>query len=225
MPPKSREKAAPTRSRKQATAESVPLPTWPSLSPLVPTSALTIETLLQDQVSVIRNFFTSNLCKKYISFLSTLPLITTPSQPKEGDVLRVNDRIQFDDPGFAQQLWMSTGLKSLVSGTISSDSEDSDRTSQASDHEERNKVWGGEVCGLNPRIRIYRYGNSCIRYPLHLSYIENMTGPGQFFGQHCTYEVSQHLLVSQTLCYILYYYSSSSSLSYLHPSILIFHGA
>lgn len=46
------------------------------------------------------------------------------------------------------------------------------------DHEEQEEVdknvmgdlktlWGGEVCGLNPRIRVYRYGK------------------GQFFGQHC----------------------------------------
>jgi hypothetical protein len=33
---------------------------------------------------------------------------------------------------------------------------------------ERKELWGGDVVGLSPRIRIYRYSK------------------GQFFGQHCT---------------------------------------
>ncbi|KAK2858552.1 hypothetical protein FQN49_004623, partial [Arthroderma sp. PD_2] len=59
--------------------------------------------------------------------------------------LRVNDRFQVDDASFAERLWSETGLKQLVQA-------ESD--------------WDGEVLGLNPNIRIYRYTK------------------GQFFGQH-----------------------------------------
>jgi hypothetical protein len=157
---KSRSRATAVAKQKAARTPE-PLPKWPALQPLVPTSDLTLETVLDDQVVVIRNLFTTNLCRDYISFLSTLPLTTTPGQPKKGDAVRVNDRIQFNDNAFAQQLWASTGLKDLVTGATSHD-EEIGLTS-----EELKKLWGGEVCGLNPRIRIYRYRK------------------GQFFDQHC----------------------------------------
>jgi len=73
--------------------------------------------------------------------------------PKKGDAVRVNDRFQVDDPDFASSLWNSTGLKELV---LREDVEQEDE-----------KFWGGEVLGLNPNIRIYRYRQ------------------GQFFDQHC----------------------------------------
>lgn len=160
MPVSIKSKAVPPKRRKGATA-AVPIPSWPALQPLVPTSDLLLETVLQDQILVIRNFWTSSLCKNYVSFLSTLPLVTTPGQPKKGDALRVNDRFQVDDSAFAEQLWNSTALRELVAGTSGDDREE--RMSV----DERKKLWGGEVCGLNPRIRIYRYGK------------------GQFFDQHC----------------------------------------
>ena len=116
--------------------ESTPKPHWPALKPLVPTSDLYLDTILEDQIVLIRKLFTSSLCQRYVSFLSSLPLITTPGVPKKGDALRVNDRFQIDDHDFAEQLWSSTGLKELV-------------TSDGRD-------WGGEVFGLNPRIRVYR---------------------------------------------------------------------
>lgn len=160
MPIKSQNRAAAVAKRKAAlTAE--PLPNWPALQPLVPTSDLALEIILQEQIVVIRNLFTISLCKNYVSFLSTLPLSTTPGQPKKGDAVRVNDRIQFDDNAFAEQLWASTGLKDLITGTVSHD-EDADSATGG-----LKKLWGGEVCGLNPRIRIYRYGK------------------GQFFDEHC----------------------------------------
>ena len=160
MPIKSQSRAAAVAKQKAAlTSES--LPKWPALQPLVPTSDLALETVLEDQIVVIRNLFTSSLCKNYISFLSRLPLTTTPGQPKKGDAVRVNDRIQFDDNAFAEQLWTTTGLKGLVTGASSLE-DDAGMIS-----EELKKLWGGEVCGLNPRIRIYRYGK------------------GQFFDQHC----------------------------------------
>src|SRR5882762_3505685 len=52
-------------------------PNWPPLRPLIPASDLSLEPLLDDQSYLIRSFFTSSLCKTYVSFLSSLPLITT----------------------------------------------------------------------------------------------------------------------------------------------------
>ncbi|KAL9039584.1 MAG: hypothetical protein Q9180_002442 [Flavoplaca navasiana] len=145
MPIKSKAKV--TRSVAKKNNES-PLPKWPPLKPLVPTSDLMLETILQDQIVVIRNFFTSSLCRHYVSFLSSLPLITTPGQPKKGDALRVNDRFEVNDPSFAESLWKNGGLQELVTRP----NEDQELSRQA-----LSQLWGGEVCGLNPRIRIYRY--------------------------------------------------------------------
>ena len=151
MPKKLAKRDAMATARRAAAAVSVPIsqPDWPSLHPLVPTANLALDTVLQEQIIVIRNLFTASLCQRYVLFLSTLNLVTTPTQPKKGEALRVNDRFQANDPQFAEQLWSGTGLKELV---INSPND-----------------WGGEVCGLNPAIRIYRYKK------------------GQFFGQHCRY--------------------------------------
>ncbi len=156
MPTKSKSKATTASSKRKD--EPAPPPSWPPLKPLVPTSDLVLETILKDQIVVIRNFFTYSLCKNYVSFLSSLPLVTTPGQPKKGDAVRVNDRFQVDDPSFAEQLWKSAGLEDLVTR---SDGEN------GMSQEALRQLWGGNVCGLNPRIRIYRYSK------------------GQFFAQHC----------------------------------------
>lgn len=124
-------------------------PNWPTFTPLVPESDLTLQHVLPGQIVTIPNFWTSALCKTYVAFLSSLPLTTTPGKPKKGDAVRVNDRYQIDDPGFAERLWSSTALKTLVAAA------------------DRKDLWGGEVIGLNPNIRIYRYSK------------------GQFFDQHC----------------------------------------
>ena len=103
------------------------------------------------------------LCKSYVSFLASLPLTATPGKPKRGDAVRVNDRFQIDDPLFAERLWSETALKDLVTGAIENAGLDMDNPQQ------RKELWGGEVVGLNPNIRIYRYSK------------------GQFFDQHCMY--------------------------------------
>ena len=138
----------------------IPPPKWPALSPLVPLADLALENLLQNQIFIIRNLFTSNLSKRYVSFLSRLPLVVTPSQPKEGDALRVNDRIQFDDPQFAQQLWTCTALQALIKNACNKSCTEDHPAGLGRVHGQ--EIWGGEVCGLNPRIRIYRY-----RIPYH----------------------------------------------------------
>lgn len=136
-------------------------PRWPLFQPLVPKFDLSLTTLVENQIVLIPKFWTASLCKTYVSFLSTLPLITTPGKPKKGEALRVNDRFQIDDPDFAERLWSSTALKNLVLNNASSD------MGNPVMEEESTKLWGGAVVGLNPRIRIYRYGK------------------GQYFGQHC----------------------------------------
>lgn len=147
MPPKSKKKEAVTTAATSAPKAAIP-PNWPSLKSGIPPESLFIETLHQDQILIIRNLFSAKLCKDYVSFLSSLPLTTTPGTPKRGDAVRVNDRFQIDDPKFAQFLWEQTALKRLVEGY------------------EEQSTWRGEVLGLNPNIRVYRYK------------------PGQFFDQH-----------------------------------------
>lgn len=138
MPPKSKSRAKSTASGVVSTEKST-LPEWPPLKPVLPASYLAIEETLKDQILVIPNLFASNLCKSYVSFLSTLPLVTTPGKPKRGEATRVNDRFQVHDPSFAAKLWKETALRDLV-GSF-----------------EDQTVWGGQVVGLNSNIRVYRY--------------------------------------------------------------------
>ncbi|PGH14037.1 hypothetical protein AJ79_03307 [Helicocarpus griseus UAMH5409] len=166
MPPKGSKKSA-SANKTTTTTSSTPQqnpknknntpkpPNWPPLKPLVPASDLYLETLLDDQIIIIRNLLTSTLCKTYVNFLSSLPLVTTPSRPKKGEAVRVNDRFQVHDPVFAERLWGETGLKGLVSDVGNEGGE-----------AKGVGLWGGEVLGLNPNIRIYRYG------------------AGQFFDKH-----------------------------------------
>ena len=160
MPSRTHGRATTKSKDKTARTEATfPLPQWPLLRPLAPTADLCLQPLLNDQIFVIRNLFTSTLCKTYVAFLSTLPLSTTPAQPQHGDAVRVNDPIQFEDPRIAEILWKATGLASLINRPLPEDESGLCRPA--------NGVWGGEVVGLNPRIRIYRYKE------------------GQFFAQHC----------------------------------------
>ena len=131
-------------------------PRWPLLKPLVPAENLEIEQILENQILVVRNLFTAALCKSLVAYFSTLPLTTTPGKPRRGEATRVNDRYQVDDPRFAHTLWQQTALHSLVTGF------------------EPRDTWQGDVLGLNPNIRIYRYR------------------PGQYFDQH--YDESNKLL-------------------------------
>lgn len=133
---------------------------WPPLQSLIPTCDLYLDVLLQDQVITISRLWTASLCKTYVAFLKTLPLLTTPGIPKKGHAVRVNDRFQIDDPVFAERLWSGTGLKSLVEDSTA---QDRDSTKDA----QQPPSWGGRVLGLNPNIRIYRYTK------------------GQFFDKHC----------------------------------------
>ncbi|XMA14764.1 hypothetical protein WAI453_007555 [Rhynchosporium graminicola] len=155
MPPKKHS----TSKTSLNTAPSLPaaIPNWPALKPLIPTSDLTLHTLLPSQIVTISQFFTSTLCKTYVNFLKELPLTTTPGKPKKGDALRFNDRFQVFDEAFANRLWLETGLRELVCGSEDEDYDGEDEQQEGMTREERRELWGGDVMGLNPNIRIYRY--------------------------------------------------------------------
>ncbi|KAI1261701.1 hypothetical protein F5Y18DRAFT_197443 [Xylariaceae sp. FL1019] len=126
-------------------------PRWPPFKPHLPVVQPSFDRpspKFEDQIVVIRNFFPKSLCRDYVAFLAGLPLSTTPGKPKRGEASRYNDRFQIDDPQFARRLWLETGLKEAVI------------------QQSVKGLWGGEVIGLNPNIRIYRYT------------------PGQFFDCH-----------------------------------------
>lgn len=161
MAPKKKGKAESVSKAPGSTRPAQQVPNWPPFTPLIPESDLSLQEVLPEQIVTIPNFFTATLCKSYVSFLSSLPLITTPGKPKKGDAVRVNDRFQIDDPAFAEKLWSGTSLKNLVTGIT-------DDEGLTLSEAQRKELWGGEVIGLNPNIRIYRYSK------------------GQFFDQHCT---------------------------------------
>ncbi|KAI1176484.1 hypothetical protein F4777DRAFT_269180 [Nemania sp. FL0916] len=118
---------------------------WPPFKPSLPVTQLTFDAPflnLEDQIVLIRNFWPKSLCRDYLTFLAGLPLITTPGRPKRGEAARVNDRFQINDARFAQRLWLQTGLKDAVL-------DDSVK-----------HLWGGEVVGLNPNVRVYRYSQN-----------------------------------------------------------------
>ncbi|KAF1808423.1 hypothetical protein P152DRAFT_221491 [Eremomyces bilateralis CBS 781.70] len=111
---------------------------------------LSLHQLVPGQIITIPRFWDPALCKAYLQFLPTLPLITTPGKPRKGDAVRVNDRFQIDDAQFAEKLWLETPLRGLITGTGES-------SGNEMSPEQRRELFGGEVVGLNPNIRIYRY--------------------------------------------------------------------
>ncbi|OAL02319.1 hypothetical protein IQ06DRAFT_293006 [Phaeosphaeriaceae sp. SRC1lsM3a] len=175
MPPNKKSKSLGTKPA--AAPQTVKeVPNWPAFSPLIPESDLALQELLPEQIVTIPNFWTSTLCKNYVSFLASLPLTTTPGKPKKGDAVRVNDRYQIDDPAFAERLWSQTSLRSIVEA-------------------QPKELWGGDVVGLNPNIRIYRYSK------------------GQFFDQHYddTNNVTLHGTPSKTTWTLLLYLTSTAT--------------
>lgn len=167
MPPKSKHskqmsgpaKAKASQQPAKEVANQSPTPNWPLLTPLPPPEDLSFDTLLSDQILTVSSFWTSTLCRNYVNFLKTLPLTTTPGKPKRGEAVRVNDRFQVQDAGLAERLWADTGLREMVMKPAVDGAELSEDATK--------KLWGGEVLGLNPNIRVYRYSK------------------GQFFDQHC----------------------------------------
>jgi hypothetical protein len=169
MAPKKKGKLEPAAAKGAATPRAAQqTPNWPAFTPLIPETDLSLQEELPGQIVMIPNLFTATLCRSYVSFLSSLPLTTTPGKPKKGDAVRVNDRFQVNDPAFAERLWSGTALKNLVTGAVAGEGLNLSE-------QERKKLFGGEIIGLNPNIRIYRYSQ------------------GQFFDQH--YDDSNNVTV------------------------------
>lgn len=96
-------------------AESHPPPSWPPFKPPLP--IVDLAPALHEatpKIVLVPSFFPRSLCRDYVSFLRTLPMQTTPSRPKRGEAVRVNDRFQIHDPLFARRLWEQTGLKGAI---------------------------------------------------------------------------------------------------------------
>ncbi|OIW30852.1 hypothetical protein CONLIGDRAFT_594858 [Coniochaeta ligniaria NRRL 30616] len=161
-------------------APSAP-PNWPAFKPPLPVIDLVLETLVEAKVVLFRNFWPRNLCNDYVAFLKTLPLTTTPGKPKRGEAVRVNDRFQINDPTFASRLWLETGLKEAVL-------DDSVASS-----------WGGEVLGLSPNIRVYRYSKGQY-FDCHYDESNNLT---------ITTEESKQVSVKTTWTLLLYLTSAA----------------
>ncbi|KAH9945952.1 uncharacterized protein BXZ73DRAFT_36990 [Epithele typhae] len=60
--------------------------------------------LLEDQIILFDDLFSSEECKAYVKFIDNLPLEPTPP-PKKGEAERVNHRISIPSVDFAQRLF------------------------------------------------------------------------------------------------------------------------
>jgi hypothetical protein len=67
-------------------------------------------------------------------------LVTTPGKPKKDDAVRVNDRFQVVDEGFARRLWEETGLKSLILGDGEEKGEGAEEEKRIGESERR-ELW------------------------------------------------------------------------------------
>lgn len=150
MPPSRTENTKPSSRKKTKQIQAgisresqIPSPPdWPALRPLIPPEDLACHVVVPGQIITIPNFWTSSLSKNYVSYLSGLPLVTTPGRPKKGEAVRVNDRFQVNDPSFADRLWNQTALRELVT-----------RPDVATSEDERDQLWGGKVVSENLRGR------------------------------------------------------------------------
>lgn len=119
--------------------------------------------LIPNQLVTIPQFFTTKLCNTLVEWFSrNIQLETTPARPKKGFAARVNDRLAVEDWGLAERLWGEGGVGEVVKGMCQVEGEGDEER----ERRER-ELWGGKVVGLNPNMRVYRYGE------------------GQFFDKHC----------------------------------------
>ncbi|KAK4080499.1 hypothetical protein Trihar35433_1604 [Trichoderma harzianum] len=86
-------KSKPSKSSAPAQAAPPPPPSWPVFKPPLPVVELYPELHpATSNIVLLSSFFPRSLCRDYVAFLKTLPLQTTPSRPKKGEAVRVNDR-------------------------------------------------------------------------------------------------------------------------------------
>ncbi|KAF8968384.1 hypothetical protein BDZ97DRAFT_1655105 [Flammula alnicola] len=74
---------------------------FPELSPK--TEGLECRSILEDQIILIDDFFSSAECKTFVKFIDSLPLELTPPR-KRGEAERVNQRFSVTSVDFAQKL-------------------------------------------------------------------------------------------------------------------------
>ncbi len=146
-------------------------------------SDLLVESIVPAKVVVIRHFWPKSLCRDYVAFLRTLPLVPTPGRPRRGEAVRVNDRLQVDDPLFAARLWQQTGLRDALDQSAaelwSVSSPSPCRLADRNMTADKQSTRGGQPLGLSPNIRVYRYSK------------------GQFFACHWTSSPSLPFCYSQ----------------------------
>ncbi|RCK55392.1 hypothetical protein Cantr_03735 [Candida viswanathii] len=103
------------------------------------------ESIVDDQIVIIRNFFTRDLCNELIkSFETKLTLETTPLIKSKEYAVRFNDRTSMTDLVSADILWLY--LAQILSSNPYHDE----------DVAEINETFQDGV-GLNPQLRVYRY--------------------------------------------------------------------
>ena len=68
-------------------------------------------------------------------------MTTTPGKPKKGDALRFNDRFQVLDGGFANRLWLETGLKELICGEEDGSEATTEDGDEKMSKEQRKELW------------------------------------------------------------------------------------
>ncbi|KAF3068542.1 hypothetical protein CFAM422_007758 [Trichoderma lentiforme] len=86
-------KSKSSKSSAPAQAAPPPPPSWPVFKPPLPVVELYPELHpANSHIVLLSSFFPRSLCRDYVAFLKTLPLQTTPSRPKKGEAVRVNDR-------------------------------------------------------------------------------------------------------------------------------------
>ncbi|KAG7663762.1 uncharacterized protein J8A68_002709 [[Candida] subhashii] len=106
------------------------------------------ESIVSDQIIIINNFFTKELCNELIkSFERELTLETTPLIKSKEYALRYNDRCSIpDDLASSDILWQYLSKILLQEKQYDEDEE----------MQEIHDIFGN-ACGLNPQLRVYRY--------------------------------------------------------------------
>ena len=141
MPPKKKPSSGATATRYTFPQTFIDLPKSLSKSYYRPEP----ESIIDDQIIVIRNFFTKELCNELIkSFETKLSLETTPIIKSKEYAVRFNDRTSMTDLISADILW-----KYLEQILLNNPYEDEELG-------EINEIFKESV-GLNPQLRVYRY--------------------------------------------------------------------
>lgn len=104
------------------------------------------ETIIDDQIVVIPNFFSKELCQEMVaSFEKNLSMETTPIRKSKEYAVRVNDRFSSVDFDASNKLWHYLQLFL----TKENEYDDFDKKALQANF--------SDAIGLNPQLRVYRY--------------------------------------------------------------------